>query len=70
LSKKIGKKVARQYRQKELFQKTRINALRRLVLQLGSKARKFFNVKCKVCNQLEYVERCFGVRKHSVIWRG
>jgi len=42
----------------------------RIVLKLGIKARKFFNVRCKVCNQLDYVERCFGLHKHSVVWHG
>jgi hypothetical protein len=40
----------------------------RIVLAAGDSATEFFNVRCKVCNQLEYVEARFNVRSHRVIW--
>lgn len=41
----------------------------RLVLSLGDEAKKYFNVRCKVCNQLEYVETQFTIHRHNIIWK-
>ena len=108
LAKKIGRAPARAFRQKCLFQETRLEALSvlsgpkiccencgcdvisvlevnhingggslrkesgvrlwRLVITLAERAKEFFNVRCKICNQLEYVERCFAVRGYKIIW--
>ncbi|PWT75519.1 MAG: hypothetical protein C5B59_08555 [Bacteroidetes bacterium] len=38
------------------------------VLTLGESAKEYFNVLCKVCNQLDFVQRKFGYTQHKVAW--
>lgn len=41
----------------------------RMVIKLKDEAKKYFNVLCKVCNQLDYIERQFGVKGHTIVWK-